>query len=200
MSIGRLTIVALGVVVFGTSSVRAVGPEVGVNVNVVNTPSNPVPVVGSITLGGNSSSNPLLVRDVAHVPGVAFHGQAVCLFAAGQDRCFIDFSVPANTILLIETVSTDLFVQQGTRAKAVMQTTSGGVSATYGLPVLSQGAFGLGEEFYGLHQVRLYADGGSTVSFFMDRNSTASAFVNSGVASISGRLVPCTGGSNCAIQ
>ena len=82
-------------------------------VTVVNTTANPVPVTGTVTVGGtasvtisdNSATNPLHVRDVDNAPRTAF-AQTKKLTFNGPDRVILgNFDVPAGKRLVIESFS-----------------------------------------------------------------------------------------------
>jgi hypothetical protein len=180
----------------GHAQPAVVGPTKPVLV--VNDPAQPVPVEGAIHVE-NPPESPAFVRDVDDPARSRFQAGDVCLFPAGQVRCFIDLPVPSGKLLVIETISAEVFVQPGKRGRASMEVTQGANPKVYSLPLRSEGAFGLGEDFTGHHLVRLYADPGTEVRFFMDRSATPTAIVESGVATISGYLVECGVGSGCPI-
>lgn len=188
--------VALLAPLSGHAQTLTVGPNKPVLV--VNSPSEPVPVTGTISVD-SSPESPAFVRDVDDPARQRFQASNVCEFAAGQERCFIDLSVPSGKLLVIETISAHVFVQPGKRGKAAVDVAQGGDDVTYPLPLLNEGTFGLGDGFAGLHLVRLYADPGSTVTFFMDRSATATTIVESASASVSGYLVECGVGTGCPI-
>jgi hypothetical protein len=98
-------------------------PAQGPSVTVVNTSANPVPVVGTVSIGGaptvnaqqsgswnvgiagNSTTNPLQVHDVDHAPRTAY-AQTKKLTFNGPDRAILgNFDVPDGKRLVIESFS-----------------------------------------------------------------------------------------------
>jgi len=172
------------------------------DVVVVNTNANPVPVsgtvtgtvTGSVSITGtptvNLATSPVLVRDVDNPGRHAFQAEPDFCTSA-ETTCFVFFTVPANQLLVIETVSIQSQVPPGQHVTASLTITSN-TSASYRLPMELQGTFPSGtlitpaDILSGLLPVRLYAKPGSTVNVGALRNSSTGSFLIQ--ASFSGGL------------
>jgi hypothetical protein len=122
----------------------------GPDVRVINTPANPVPVVGQVTV---QTTEPLAVTDVPRQPF------QTSLFAAP-----FRFEVPAGKRLVIEHVSGHLITDGGAHWVSV-STTAGGTFTAHLFPLTNAGLAGNGIDtvFPFAQETRLYADPGSTV-------------------------------------
>lgn len=200
-----------------TNLATAAGPDAGVNVNVVNTPANPVPVTGSVSvtgavtgtvtgtvgltpgtsvLVGNPVTNPVRVRNVndAIQPVQA---QASCLITTLGCLPTI-YTVPAGKRLVIEYASMRVCILPGQSATLSIATQVGDQAVFHYLngtpPAAGPGTFAIGcnsslpsSEVAVGEQVKIYADAGTTVVLTGSRNSTTGSA--SFQFSISGYLV-----------
>jgi hypothetical protein len=200
-----------------TNLAAGAGPEAGINVNVVNTPANPVPVTGSVSVTGavtgtvtgtvgltpgtsvlidNTVGDPVRVRNVndAIQPVQA---SSSCLTTALGCLPTI-YTVPAGKRLVIEYASMDLCVLPGQSATLSIATTVGGQAAFHYLngtpPAAAPGTISIGcnsptpsSEVATGQQVKIYADAGTGVVVTGSRNSTVGSA--SFHFSISGYLV-----------
>jgi hypothetical protein len=96
-----------------TSTTTSPTTPLSAPVTVVNTTANPVPVAGTVNVGGtldvrisdNSATNPLQVHDVDNAPRTAF-AQTKRLSFNPSDRAILgNFDVPAGKRLIIESFS-----------------------------------------------------------------------------------------------
>ena len=162
-------------------------------VTVVNTPSNPVPVTGSVTFG--NTGDPLLVRNVENPARSRFQASGNCPMEDPIISCFINFTVPSGRLLVIETVSFEVFTPPGQRAVEDIFIAQDGVDGIFFYAVPLAGTFFGNDIQSGTSSTKLYADPGTTVKVRTTRNigtGRASAF-----ASISGHLVDCGTGPGC---
>jgi len=191
------------------------GPPGGLAVNVQNTP---LPVTGSLAISGtptvtisgtpavtvsgtpnvqitNPAASPVLVQDVLKLTRTPFQASGTCSMTGIEGACEVKFMVPASKLLVIETVSLDINMQPGQKADALMVAQLGGKLARYFfLPQLQLSANGL-DFFTVLQTVRVYADPGTTVSIFGERNAAGG---DAGTeAAISGYLVDCSTAGSC---
>jgi hypothetical protein len=213
--------VLIAMAVLGTLGVTnlaaGAGPDAGINVNVVNTPANPVPVTGSVSVTGgitgtvtgtvgltpgtsvlidNTVGDPVRVRNVndAIQPVQA---QASCLVNALGCLPTI-YTVPAGKRLVIEYASMRVCVLPGQSATLSVATQVGDQAVFHYLnvtpPAAAPGTFAIGcnsavasSEVAVGQQVKIYADAGSGVVLTGTRNSTVGTA--SFQFSISGYLV-----------
>jgi hypothetical protein len=109
--------------------------------------------------------------------------------------CFINFTVPSGRLLVIETVSFEVFTPPGQRAVEDIFIAQDGVDGIFFYAVPLAGTFFGNDIQTGTSAVKLYADPGTTVKVRTTRNiGTGKA---SASASISGILVDCGTGSGC---
>lgn len=211
----------VGLAVLGTLGVPnfavAAGPDAGVNVNVVNTPANPVPVTGTVTVNGSVTGSvtgtvgltpgtsvmidstvgdPVRVRNVNDAIQPA---QASTSCLATTIGCLPTiYTVPAGKRLVIEYASMRVCILPGQSATLGITTTTGGQRVTHYLngtpPAAGPGTFAIGcnggspsSEVATGHQVKLYADAGTSVFLEADRSNTVGNAAFS--MSISGYLV-----------
>ena len=148
-----------------------------------------VPVTGTVGLSGNSAAAPLLVRDVDNPARHPYHDSSgsQCVEVT---TCFVSFVVPANKLLVIESVAVESDVPTGQKVEVH-------IDSSFGLPVDFQGTFTSFDTYLGAFSGRLYKNPGATINVRADRNSTTS-FFNLG-ADISGYLVDCGAGSGCPL-
>jgi hypothetical protein len=197
-------IVNLSAVIVGLSVVAAslsftapkIAAAVAAAVQVVNTPTNPVPITGAVNAAvtgnvnaavngnvglvpgttvnvGNTASNPVLVRDVDSAVQTVF-GNSSCNFD-NFGRCIVDlYTVPANQRLVIEHLSGDFFIADGqSLSKAeVVHGLAGGSYTTpieHLVPHLIGNPSG-GQLFAANHQTRLYFGPSQTVRLQVYKN------------------------------
>jgi hypothetical protein len=159
--------------------VGAAGPPSGLDVQVLN--------------------NPLTVRDAENPGRHAFQALAFCSAAPTITGCHVDFAVPANQLLVIETVSASINMPEGQSGNSNIQTHTTSLGALFHLPLQLEGNNGSGFVFYGTTQsVRLYANPGTTVTATMNRLGGSTGTAAAG-ASISGYLIDCGAGTGCPL-
>lgn len=163
-----------------------------INVNVVNPPTSPVPVSGTVNVG-NLGSSPLPVREIDKPALQSVHKNDGCT----TDTTFCEkeiFIVPLDKHLVIEFVSNRGIVPLGTTVSMEVRITEGSITTVHALPFVPSVNFELpapahGEVYLG-QSLRLYAKPGATVRLAAYRNGVASTNPYSGyVFSISGYLV-----------
>lgn len=171
----------------GQSQTNTVGPVKPVLV--VNSPSEPVPVTGTVSVG-NLGNSPLPVRDVDNPARQPVQAHASC-DGTGATGCSTSiFVVPPGKRLVIEYASMQAGIPAGQVALFEIQTIAGGASGSvehsFPLSAPSVSGFGGGLTAVG-QQVRVYADPGITVNVSGRRNIVAGDARFS--FSISGHLV-----------
>ena len=147
---------------------HAAAPPGDRDVKVVNTPAEPVPVTGAVTVG-NAAASPVLVRDVDRSAPQPFSYSTATSFPGTSDFAGpMTFNVPAGKILVIETVSMKVEVAAGSNLRAAFATFSGGVASEFYLPMTGTpwGAF---QRFQTTQQVRIHADPGAQVWTLVQR-------------------------------
>ena len=141
------------------------------SVTVVNTPTQPVPVL--------NEANPDLAPFQATQPNVPF--------VSDQQGVDVNFTVPAGKRLVIEFASGTAYLMQGRVTAFQLVTVVNGVIAAHNLTFTSIGpAGGFSISDTASQQVRLYADPGTTVAFRVQRDIGGPGAVG---ATISGYLV-----------
>ena len=161
------------------ATTQALAQTKPLNVTVTNTP---LPV----SLGGTTA-----IRDVDNPARQAVVTTDTCNMAAAL-VCENSFSVPANKMLVIETVSVRSVGTPGARLLA--HVSLGSAPANFAIPTVFAGNFGASDIDHGTLSARLYAAPGSTVRLIGTlTNVGTGAFV----ASISGYLVDCGTGAGC---
>ena len=174
--------------------VAAQGPpaQQPLNVNVVNPPTSPVPVSGTVNVG-NLGSSPLPVREIDKPALQSVHKNDGCT----TDTTFCEkeiYVVPLDKHLVIEFVSNRGIVPSGTTVSMEVRITEGSITTVHALPFVPSVNFEApgpphGEVYLG-QSLRLYAKPGATVRLAAYRNGVASTTPFSGyVFSISGHLV-----------
>jgi hypothetical protein len=157
----------------GQSQTNTVGPTKPVLV--VNSPSEPVPVTGTVNVG-NLGDGPLPVRDVDNPARQPVQADAFC-DGTGATGCFTRiFEVPPGKRLVIEYASMQAGIPAGQVALFEIQTLAGGASSSvqhsFPLSAPSVSGFGGGLTAVG-QQVRVYADPGISVGVAGRRNIVA---------------------------
>ncbi len=157
------------------------------DVRVINTPAEPVPVVGNVgvvgtpTVGLSPSANtvniamptsplPVQVTEVApRQPVQVFKHVEPLPFDLEQPI----YTVPAGKRLVVEYVSTYMVIPVGSGAFANITTEVGGTTARHYLPMTEQTTYDAGttEVSVGQQLTRLYADPGTTVVYEVHRNT-----------------------------
>lgn len=164
-------------------------------VTVVNTPSNPVPVVGNVSLTntptvqaqqlgqwnvslsgtptvqvGNAPNSPLPVRDVDNPARQPFQGELDPLVTVGSFTASDSLSVPAGKRLVIEFASATINTTSGTKMWVRIQTTTNNSTNAHTLVPELQGAFAAGgsDFFVAAQPLKIYADPGTQVTFIVN--------------------------------
>jgi len=133
-------------------------------VEVVNLPSNPVPVAGTVAVS-NLGNIPLPVRDVDSRARRPFQFATSCSTTT-SGGCLASYGVPNDKRAVIEYVSADTFLgSSGAALRVAFTTQIGGNRVTHHLPLAEKlgGHASLGET------VRLYSDPGTVITFFGER-------------------------------
>jgi hypothetical protein len=193
----------------------AAGPPDGLQVNVVNTPANPVPVSlqGTSTVSGNvavtnTSSNPVPVTipsnvsvivvnpaDLAKAQGIQhpYQHREICEFTIGTSECLRTFQTPANQRLVVEYISSNCGMDAGLQLQKLEITTQlGGPNITTPHyvtapdPVITP--FGAAIYTFG-QTVRLYADQNSPIQVMGVTSGVVSSAGTSCFVSFSGQAI-----------
>jgi hypothetical protein len=165
----RRGLIALGVLatLLGPADLAvAAGPPGGLQVDVVNTPANPVPVTGNIGLATGSSitidnpaSDPVPVQDVREP-----------FQASSPDQTTLPFpAVPAGKRLVIEHVSVELNISAAGVAVSTcgLNRTDGGPPDFFTVQPTASNAFN--HFFVGSVQTKYYVETGKAPKFFVVR-------------------------------
>jgi hypothetical protein len=142
MGVGAVALAAIVLTVMAPKEVHA---TVAALVQVVNTPTNPVPTL--------NTENP------ARAPFQAF----CTTFGSG----FCSWTVPAGKSMVIEFVNTQVFVPTGSanNASSLLFTTAGGTAGAFTMAPGTHVVTQFGDDGYVANaSVRLYADPGTTIS------------------------------------
>ena len=181
----------------------AAGPVPGLNVTVTNTPTNPVPVTGSIGLTGNANvtvtntgSNPLAVLTLNLDDSVRNAFQTRLVFGAGNPQTDKQFTVPTGKRLVIQSISMDVKINYPEIPEVLLELSMGGGTVVEFLPLtfagvsrLAGGGFPEQEDYKALHTTRFLADGGTTVAVTTRPLLLGPANSTSTVINFSGYLV-----------
>ena len=141
----------------------------GPDVRVINKPSQPVPVTGQVNIGSLpavqlDTTQPIPVTAVGQ-PALRPFGKSVLVFTS-FDQSSESFTVPADKRLYIETVSVSGSIPKGQIPSTHVELTTGGEKIIHPLPVTFNTFDGvLSDTYHGLHEVRMVADPGTTVTF-----------------------------------
>ena len=185
-SLKSVVILAFLVGVIAPQGARAQGQRPSAPVTVVNTPTNPVPVSGTVTVGdvqvGNPATNPVLVKDLLEIFKEPFTGIVELRFSNGSPVCG-EVAVPTGKRLVIEHVSGRFDASGAGNMQKVVYYTVG--EAYVGPPVLAGLVGGLLEPVYVFSQpIRLYSDDTVSVCGYMTRPASGYSAVT-----VSGFLV-----------
>ena len=142
----------------------------------------------TVTVSGITS-----VRDVDNPARQAFVRSGHCEVPAATS-CNVNISVPADSMLVIETISVRGQGAAGTRLIAGVLHSFGNSGGTVYVPAAFVGTFSGTDISVGTQSVRLYAQPGSTVQAF---GSLTNAVTGLFAVSISGHLVKCGAGDGC---
>lgn len=157
---------------------------------------NTVGINGSVTVG-NSSTNPVLVRDVDNAARHFLQASGDISIANTAEFSISLLDVPSGKRLVIEYVSLTAAVPTGEKLLAMVTTLQPfGAQLSWPLPLISQGTFGTSDKFVAGQPVRLYVNPGGNVSGTLIPSITGSV---SGTFTISGYLVDCGAGSGCPL-
>lgn len=147
-------------------------PGASTPVQVVNGPSNPVPVTGTIGLTGNANvtvtnapSNPLPVVTLNANDSALNAFQKRVLFGAGNPAADMQFTIPAGKRLVIQSIAAEVTIATGQRPEVFLALVFDGKTTTLYVPLTFAATdSGEGKDYYqGLHATRFFADGGTTV-------------------------------------
>lgn len=165
------------------------------DVKVINSPSQPVPVTGTVSVS-NLGDSPLPVRDVDNPASQPL--QANIIEVPPQIPNPVLFTVPAGKRLVIEYVSADIQAASSqcvTAPRYVLRTTTGGVALNHFFNSEFTGTLGAAAneatKAYGLsQQTRIYADPNTQVTLDIRTDAFPSCgfMVNDGIH-VSGYLV-----------
>jgi hypothetical protein len=109
------------------------------------------------------------------------------LFKEGELEAYLTFPVPVGKRMIIESVSARAQMAPGQKAQVMFTATAGGGTSSFALPMTYQGRFEKqGDTFATALRLRAYADGGTVVTFRIDRSAVGD--LDSGFVSISGVL------------
>lgn len=155
----------------GHGQTEVVGPTKPVLV--VNSPSEPVPVTGTVSVS-NLGGSPLPVRDVDNGQQ-PFHRTVPVFYPSGSGGVTTVFTVPAGKRLIIETVSAraELAPIDTPNIVEVLTTLGSNNTAFHEILVSKQGLNLNGlSVFVGTHDMRAYADPGTDVQFQFQRSDS----------------------------
>ena len=161
----------------GQSQTDTVGPPKPVLV--INSPSEPVPVTGMVTVG-NLGANPLPVRDVDN-GRQPFHETGNNFLSGDSGHAITFFTVPAGKRLIIETVSARAELAPLDAPNRVeLITQLGNKPVFHRILVSKQGVDLNGQNvFVGTHFIRAYADPGTDVQLeFAHSNASDDALAS----------------------
>jgi len=109
------------------------------------------------------------------------------LFKDGELEAYLTFPVPVGKRMILESVSARTEMTPGQTAAVQFMTTAGGGTASFALPMAYQGRYEkLGDISASALRLRAYADGGTVITFRINRSAVGD--VASGFISISGVL------------
>ena len=156
---------------------------------------------GAVTV----ANTPLLVRDADHPARHTFQSSCTASrMTPGELDCAFPATVPSGHLLVIETVTANVSFSTGKRAATMaLETQTSGLVAEHALvpiPVatgISTFPLGTVDTFAISEPVRLYADGGSTVT--IKAVPAGSPPASAIYATISGYTVDCGVGSGCPL-
>ncbi len=170
---------AIGMTMLGSAPAYTQQGPPGLAVTVTNTPD--VNVV-------NSPTSPVPIRDVDNPARQPFQWPFAWFVAPGLAGEFSpSITVPAGKCLVIETVSAQAVADVSTFMRLRILTTANGQLVAHFIDVENRGTAGGLINFHGTHAVRIYADPGTTVRFGAGRGDT-SGYVDVNAA-ISGYFV-----------
>ncbi|MGH7287441.1 MAG: hypothetical protein ACREI8_05415 [Myxococcota bacterium] len=170
----------------GRAQPAVVGPTKPVLV--VNSPAEPVPVDGTVSVEG-----PVTVTDADNPAFQPFQNEELFSIPAGSLGDDESFTVPSGKRLVIEFVSFKLVVPTGQKPTfnwVRINGSTGSVDFFFPLTVQATGDLigGVNSDiFIGSSETRLYADPGSTVGLSVRRDADVST--GSASVSVSGHLV-----------
>ena len=169
--------VVLGTVVLASPLPAQAGPDV----TVVNPPSQPVPVTGSVNI---VVTDPVAGSVTIPLSGTTSATGTLTLFFSPSGFAT---TVPAGKRLVIEFVSVRVEVPSGQKATVVLIAVVGTAAAQHIIATAPLTGFGTADLFEASVPARIYADPATSVTAFVARTSatgSANAFVK-----FSGQLV-----------
>lgn len=109
------------------------------------------------------------------------------LFKEGELEAYLTFPVPVGKRMIIESVSARAQMTPGQKAQVMFSATAAQGTASFALPMIYQGRYDKqGDTYASALRLRAYADGGTVVTFRIDRSAVGDQ--DSGFVSISGIL------------
>jgi hypothetical protein len=121
-----------------------------------------------------------------------------CFMSPGEGGCNVTFDVPAGKLLVIETVSVGETLAPGQKPFALMQAYTDGLFNPFFLPQTYIFTDGIPTDHYGsIHTPRIYADPGTTITVFFQRDQTTGG--GAGGGTISGYFIDCASPATCAL-
>jgi hypothetical protein len=188
--------VSVPVSIAGTSNVALTGVAAGVSVPVSIAGTSNVALTGvaagvqvPVSIGGTPNVNVVTLPEHARQP---FQKAFSLQMAPLQDGVIATYQVPQGTRLVIDHLSASaelagagqfprVSVAAGASVLGTYGTSSAGVRAT-----MTRGVDAYGGEYYeGNSEVLLYADGGTTVNIFFNRNDPSGALAGIAEADVS---------------
>ena len=130
-------------------------------VEVTNTPSNPVPVTGTLAV---TTATPLPIVAVNLDDTVLNAFQTRILFGSGNPQSDKEFLVPAGKRLVIQSITANADVVADQRPEVFLGLNLGGKFSVHSVPMALAGRDSTRDVFTGLHPTRWFADGGTKVT------------------------------------
>jgi hypothetical protein len=142
------------------------------NIYVVNIPSANVSNTPNVQ-AGNTTTNPVPIRDVDNAAGQPFQINLGIKVAAGDLFATGSFTVPTCKQLVIEFVSALAAISSGENLTLQFTTIAGGACAPFTLPAFLQSTFGGTVDDYAVAQLmQVYADPGRSVRFLLSQSTS----------------------------
>jgi hypothetical protein len=121
-----------------------------------------------------------------------------CFIDLGDGGCSVTYDVPAGKLLVIETISVGETLPAGQKPFALLYAYTDGLYNPFILPQSFIFTDTNPSDHYGAtHTPRVYADPGTTITVFLQRDQTTGGGI--GAATISGYLFDCASAATCAL-
>lgn len=167
-------------------------------VKVVNRPDRPVPITGGVEITntpnvivGNTARNPVpvVMSDANTNAREPFQSVQWSALSESSKQVVLGFRVPDDNILVIETITARVRLNEGDQVGEIMvRTVVKDRACDHNLPVFVQGTSDGYTHFIGAHPVRLYAYPGSRVNSYYSRSPNGGNYYFR--TSVSGYLIP----------